>query len=445
LLLARNLGYSIPIWSALVRYWPVLIIAWGLLKLVDYYRMKDDPDRRPIFSGGEVAMLIFVILIGSAITTAANISPDVGRFFDIQSNFDLWDITGSTYQYTEHHELDASPGSTITIFNLYGAVDVKPSDSDKIVLDVEKIVRSANKDDADARSQDFTFSIKNEGGASYRIVSNRDENVFSRPDDRIGNERQRYKSNLSIRVPARASLGLTNKYGAVSVSGLEGTQTIVNRYGPTSIHDLTGPVTLTTGYGSVVIESVSGSVKVINRHASSTLRNIGGNVDLDTQFGSADVQDVKGNASIQNRYSVVNAQRIAGSLTIQGRNNSVDIDDVGGALDVDTSYKNLSVRNARGTMKLSNRHGGIDVEFEEPPSHDIRLNGDYSDVTLELPAGSAFTLDGQTHYGNIDSEFDSVSVNASGRDRTARGQQGSGRPRIIMETQHGNIRFEKRG
>ena len=37
LLLARNLGYVIPIWGPLARYWPILIIAWGLLKLVDYY------------------------------------------------------------------------------------------------------------------------------------------------------------------------------------------------------------------------------------------------------------------------------------------------------------------------------------------------------------------------------------------------------------------------
>src|SRR5262249_26889336 len=177
----------------------------------------------------------------------------------------------------------------------------------------------------------------------------------------------------------------------------------------------------------------------------TTLRNIGGNVDVDNQFGSVDVQDVKGDASIQNRYSVVNAQRITGNLTIEGRNNSVDIDDVGGTLEVDTSYKNINVRNAKGTLKLTNRHGSIDVEFEQPPKHEIRLSGEYSDVTLELPTGSAFSLDGQTHYGDIYSEFDSVSINSTGRDGNARGQQGNGRPRMVVETQHSKISIEKRG
>jgi DUF4097 and DUF4098 domain-containing protein YvlB len=444
LLLARNLGYSIPIWGPLVRYWPVLIIAWGCLKLVDYYRLRNDPERRPIFTGGEVVMLIFVIFLGTAITAAANISPNVGRFFDFDSNFDFWDITGSTYAYNEHHELEAKPGSTIRIFNLYGTIDIKPAESDTIVLDVEKIVRAANKDEADARSHDFTFSIKDEGG-TYRVGSNRDENVFGQGDIRIGNERQRYKSNLTLRVPQKASLDVTNKYGPITLSGVDGTQTINNKYGPTSVRDVTGALTLNTGFGAVVIENITEAVRVTNRYASTTLRKIGGNVDVDNQFGSIDVQDVNGSASIQNRYSVINAQRIAGNLTIQGRNNSVDVDDTGGTLDVETSYKNVSVRNAKGNITLSNRHGGVDIEFEQPPSHEIRIAGSYTAVTLELPSSSAFFLDARTEYGEIESEFDSVAVSSSGRNRSARGQQGNGGPRITIETQHGNVHIERRG
>ena len=75
LLLARNLGYTIPIWGYVARYWPALLIGWGLLKFVDYYRFRSAGDNRPLFSGGEVVLLIFVIFLGTAVTTAANISP----------------------------------------------------------------------------------------------------------------------------------------------------------------------------------------------------------------------------------------------------------------------------------------------------------------------------------------------------------------------------------
>ncbi len=445
LLLARNLGYVIPIWGPLAKYWPVLIIAWGMLKLVDYFRLRNDPDRRPVFSGGEVAMLIFVLFAGTAMTAAANMSPEIGQFFDFPMNFDFWDITGSMYQYTEHHELEAAAGSRIRVFNLYGSIDVKPADSDRIILDVEKSVRATDRAEADDRSKDFTFSIKNEGGV-LTVVSNRDEGgVWGTRTGRTLRDRQRFKSNLVLKVPRKAALDVNNKYGTVEIAGLEGTQSVENKYGSTSIHEITGAVTVTAGYGTAILENIQGDTNVTNSHASTTLREITGKVVAENKYGSVDVQHVTSDASIENQYSVVNVQTVAGSVTIRGRNNSVDVDDAGGDVDVETSYKNLSVRNAKGRIRLTNRHGSVDVELAQAPTNDITVNAEYSDVSLELPANAAFSIDGQTRYGEIDSEFDSMSINSSGRDRTLRGQHGNGGPRITVETRNGSIHLEKRG
>src|SRR5690242_4061371 len=118
LLLVRNFGYSIPFWNMLTVYWPVLIILWGLVKLVDYYRFRNvDPAPR-LFSGAEVALLLFVIFAGSAMTVAANISPTVGEFFGVGELIDLWTITGNNYEYTDHVEADVTPNSVVDILNL---------------------------------------------------------------------------------------------------------------------------------------------------------------------------------------------------------------------------------------------------------------------------------------------------------------------------------------
>ena len=120
LLLANNLGYSIRIWPYIVRYWPMLLIVWGLLKFVDYFRFRRSGDDRPLFSGGEVALLILVIFAGSAITTAANVSPGLGRIFEI-GDIDLWDITGNSYTYDQHVEQqNVTSGSEIEIVNFVG-------------------------------------------------------------------------------------------------------------------------------------------------------------------------------------------------------------------------------------------------------------------------------------------------------------------------------------
>src|SRR5262249_17983016 len=157
----------IHIWSYVARYWPALLIAWGLLKFVDYFRFRNSGDNRPLFSGGEVALLILVLFAGSAITTAANVSPDLGNIFQI-GDFDLWDITGNSFTFDEHHESPMPSGSEIDIVNYFGNVEIRASDSDNVILDVKKTIRAANKEQAEQLEHDFTFSVANQG-SKYRI------------------------------------------------------------------------------------------------------------------------------------------------------------------------------------------------------------------------------------------------------------------------------------
>jgi hypothetical protein len=260
LLLARNIGYSIPFWTVMVRYWPVLIIVWGFLKIVDYYRMRRTGDNSPLFSGGEVALLIFVILAGSAITTAANASPDVGAAFRI-GDFDLWDITGNNFEYSEHHEVDVPAGSTIEINNRFGSVDVRPAETDRIILDVKKTVRASSKEEADRLSEQFVFAIAKDD-SQYRIASNQD----------ASRGRQRFKSSLTILVPKQSLIRLDNRFGRITLQGLTGNQSISNRYGEINVRGIDGNVEVSNAFGAITAEDIRGSMTVSNRYGEVRLR-----------------------------------------------------------------------------------------------------------------------------------------------------------------------------
>lgn len=262
LLLARNLGYAIPIWSGLARYWPVLIIVWGVVKLVEYFQNRRTGDTRPLFSGGEVALLILVILAGSAITAAANVNPalDIDGVFQ-GGNLDLWDITGNSYSYDEHHEMPVSGAPTIDIFNMFGNVDVQPSDGDRVVLDVKKTVRASSKEEADRLSSEFTFGILNDG-STVRIASNRDS---SGAGGRRISGRQRFKSSLTVRVPKGSPLRVNNRNGRVSIQDLAGNQNVTNRYGQVDVQRVDGDIEVTNSFGEVDVRDVKGAITVKGR------------------------------------------------------------------------------------------------------------------------------------------------------------------------------------
>ena len=438
LMLAHNLGYPIQIWPYIVRWWPALLIVWGLLKFVDYFRFRHSGDNRPLFSGGEVALLIFLVLTGSAITTAANVSPDLGNIFQIGA-LDLWDITGNSFTFDEHHEDMMPSGSEVEIVNFFGNVEVRASESDRVVLDVKKTVRAANKDEAERLERDFTFAVTNEGG-KYRIASNKDDGTSV-----TGVPRQRFKSSLAIQLPRRSTLRVENRNGRVSVQDLTGDENIVNRFGDVEIQSINGKVRVENRNGAVTVEDVGDSVDINNSYANTTAKNVGGHLEIQTRNGSVDVSGVKGNATITNSFAPINVENVQGSLTINGRNNSVDAQHVDGDLTVDSSFENVTVGDPKGAVKIISRNGEVTLSFERPPQKDVAVTAQYGMVRLDLPSGSSFNIDARTQFGEIDSDFDGLNHDNSRRERALTGQVGSGGPKIKIDLRNGNIHLGKRG
>jgi len=402
LLLLRNFGYPIPIWGYVARYWPALLIGWGVLKIVDYYRLRNAGDSQPLFSGWEVALLIFVIFAGTAVTTAANISSDLGNIFEI-GDIDLWDITGNNFTFDEHREAPVPSGSNIEIVNFYGNVDVRPSDSDRVVLDVKKTLRASNKEEAERLSKDFTFSISNIG-SGYRIASNRESGV-----EFGGIPRQRYKSSLTIQVPKRSALRLNNRNGKVSIQAVDGTQEVSNRYGQVDVHNITGTVQVENRNGSVTVQDVTESVRIRNRFSVTAVKSIGGSLDVENRNGSVDVSGVKGNVSISNSYAAISVENVQGALTIDSRN------------------------------------GDLFMSLLIPPQKDIQISSRYGNVTLELPSNSSFSIDAQIEFGEIHSEFQGLKTAASNRERSLNGRVGAGGPQIMIAARNGTIHLGRKG
>lgn len=438
LLLARNLGYAFPIWSYIARYWPALLIAWGVLKLVDYYRFRSAGDGRRLFSGGEVALLIFIIIAGSAVTTATNISPELGNIFEIG---DLWDITGNSYNYEEHREVSVPSGSTIQIVNLYGNVDVRPAESDRITLDVAKTVRASNREEADRLSGDFTFQIKNEG-SMYRIVSNLDDFTG---DGNAGRRRQQFKSSLTVHVPKESALHIENRNGTVTVQDLTGKQSIINRYGGVEVRGITGELQIENRNGSVTVEDVTESVTVHNSYSGTTAKDIGGSLEIQNRNGAVDVSGVKGNATISNSYAPISVEDVQGELTVTGRNNGLDLMRIEGDLKAESSYQNVTISDARGAVSINSRNGDLVLSFERPPQKDISISSRYGNVRLELPSTSSFNIDARTEYGSVDTEFEGLDRSTSNRVASLRGRLGSGGPQIAITTRNGDIHLDRRG
>lgn len=433
--LARNLGYAVPVWSGVARYWPTLLIVWGFLKLVDYARWSRSGRPGSLFSGGEVALLVVVILGGTALTAASNMSPDFATLFEI-TDIDLWDITGNTYEYTEHIEREVGAGASIDVINRYGAIEIAAADTDRIVVDVRKTVIAPDPAAADDLSKLLTFSIS-EQGSRFRVLSS-----FNRDENRVRG--RRFRTSLNIQVPKSASVSVDNRNGAVTIAGLVGDQKIVNGYGRVSVRGVTGSVDVTNRNESVLIEDIEGAVTLSNEYSDSMVRNVAGNLEIRHKNGSLEVSGSRGDVTLTNAYGPVAVSSVRGPLTINGKNSSVEVDGAEEGVTVRTEYENVRIRQVSGPVIIQNRNGSVGLSFSQPPVKDVRIQSEYGDVTVELPSASSFIADARTRYGEATSDFSELVQKSESERVSMSGQVGSAGPEIRIDNRNGSIHFERR-
>jgi DUF4097 and DUF4098 domain-containing protein YvlB len=432
--LLKNLGYDVPVWTGIARWWPALLIVWGLIKLIDYARLKRAGETGPLFGAGEVVLLIVVIMSGTALTAAANMSPDFASLFEM-ADINIFDITGNSYHFTEHYEQDVPSASSIEIINRYGNVEVVPAETDRIVVDVDKTVIAHNEAEAAEHSKVLMYSIVQEG-SRYRVISN-----YNRDENR--GRGRRFKTSLVVRVPKRSAIVLDNRNGAVDVSGLTGDQKITNSFGKVTLTGIVGAVSISNRNDTVAVDGIEGETTIFNEFGNVEARNVTGTFELRHRNGNVEVEAVKGDARISSAFGSIDVKDVQGALSVSARNTSVEVSRVENDVVVDNQFQSIELDSIKGSVKVSNKNGNVDIRYTEPPRGNIQVNSQFGDVTVALPASSNFSIDAKTRFSPVSSDFSELRLTDDHERNTITGQVGTGGPEIRIENRNGSIRIEK--
>src|SRR5580700_3541669 len=108
------------------RYWPLLIILWGVIKLLEYQQAQREGVRPRGIGAGGVFLLIVLIVAGLSATQASRLNWGEIRN---QINIDDGDfqLFGHNYSYDDQLRQTFPAGASLRVNNTRGAVNVKPS------------------------------------------------------------------------------------------------------------------------------------------------------------------------------------------------------------------------------------------------------------------------------------------------------------------------------
>jgi DUF4097 and DUF4098 domain-containing protein YvlB len=431
LFLLRNIGVHLPVWHFFGRFWPVLIILWGLIALIEHFVALKRGYRTRGLSGGGIFLLILIVIAG----LAAHHSEDVnweGMRDQIQiGDDDLGGMFGTAYTFDDTLEQTFPADGNLRVVCDRGAINITPSDGDNIRVVVHKKLYASSQDDANKFNQGTKPQITVNGTA---VLLNANTN---------GAGDHGVAADMDIFVPRRVAVDVASKRGDVSVNGRKADVKLTVQRGDVNLTDVDGSAKINLDKGSVRASNIGGDVQIDGRVDDATLEDVRGSVRLNGDFfNDIRLTKIAKTVEFKSARSDITLASVPGDLEISG--DSLRATDVNGPMRLVTRSKEIHLEGVTGDIEVENSNGDIEIHpGAKMPMGKMMITGKHGDITLVLPANAGFQVDATTRKGDITSDFSPLRTEQTSGSSHTTGTIGNGAAKLQINADTGDIRINK--
>ncbi|MFB3924241.1 MAG: DUF4097 family beta strand repeat-containing protein [Terriglobia bacterium] len=433
--LYHNFNPSLRPWQIIAKYWPILIIFWGLSKLIDYLQSQAHPETTPVplFSGSEVVLLLLILALGTLVSKIVlNPWHRWPAAVGIDVDDDFGNLFGESYTYTKTVSQAVKSPTGLIVVVRRGDVEIHASDQNTIEAVVKETVRSPNEDDAKKTSNDLKYSIIEQAGR-YLLQTNLD----SLPDNG-----RNIRTDFTLTVPRALSAEITTERGDVTLDGLKGEQTITAKHGDLHVSNVEGMVRAHKSGGSADFRDIKGNVDIDGRGRDVEASNVTGTVAVNGEFsGSVQFQNVAQTLRFNSSRTDLTVQKLSGRLNMEL--GSLDANGVDGPFEVATKQKDISLEEFKHSVKISTSNGGVRLQTSTPLTQPVNVDVNKGEIELAIPPKSNFQVDARSRHGNVECEFAGLNVNEDGDTPSITGAYGKGGPTLRLANSYGTIHLRK--
>lgn len=438
LFLYQNFNPNVHPWEIVARFWPIVIIFWGVSKLIDYFDFRAHPGSAPpsLFSGSEVVLLILVLIFGTLVSRIVLHQWSQGWVSAVHSGHGDWEgLFQNSYTYTQTLSVPAEAQPHLLIVDHHGDVDIRGSDRSSFEAVVKEVVHAGSQREAKRLADQIKLQIAQQGG-EYVLNSNLDS---------LPGGGRNVRLDVTLSVPAATSTGLTLENGDLVLDGLKGDQDLTVNHGDARVSQVEGLVRLRKSGGDTAISNIKGDVEVQGRGSDVQVSNVNGATVNGEFSGDVEFSNVGQTLRYLSSRTDLTAQNLAGRLTMDS--GDLDASGINGPFELATRAKDITVNGFSHGVKISNTNGDIELRASAAPTHPIEIQSAKGDIELTLPATSSFQISAVSHHGEVECDFSGtdLKVNNSGEERSIAGSFGKGGPAIRLSTDYGTIHLSRGG
>jgi len=412
------------------RFWPALLILWGVIKLVEYEQAKRLGQPAKGIGVGGVFLMLFLIGAGLIATQAARLDwKSLGEHIQIGDDQGLDEIFGgSTFDYSDELSHEIPAGSTLHVTDERGTITINVADTKTMKVSVRKKIRAEKQLDADNYNSKTTPQITL-GDKVVMLLANTQ-----------GAGNKGVTIDMDIYVPVNTSLVITSGRGDVTISGMSSNVEVNHRRGEVNVNDHTGNILLNLDGSSARLGQVKGDVTIQGKANEVAIEDVDGTLHLNGEFQeSVRLVRVSKTVTFHSSRTEMEFARLDGRLDLDS--GDLRADSLYGPMRLTTRSKDIALEGLSGDLRLEDQNGTVEVGLHKPGN--IQIDNRKGDVQVSIPPDTAIKVEARTREGEIESDFDEIKVDNRGHESSASGSIGTNGPRLVMNCEKGTIEIRK--
>ncbi|MGB8542196.1 MAG: DUF4097 family beta strand repeat-containing protein [Candidatus Acidiferrales bacterium] len=416
------------LWHYFYRYWPLLLILWGVAKIIDYLSaQRSGEGKPPLLSGGEAALMVLVIFVFIGLGVKSWVMEK-----DPNLNLNM-DVFSKDYSETEELPAKTLPSNAhVTLSTGRGDISAHAGEGGGLRVMVNKSASGPTESAAQERMKKVKVVIEQTGGGYVVHPVNQED-----PEGLVG-------VDLNVTLPPQTALWANTSHGNVNISEIAGSVTAGSGNGDIEIHDGESDVSAKMSKGDVRITGIAGNVSVAGHGNEIEISDVKGNSAIDGDFfGPIRVRSVAGTTRYHSQKADMTLVGVRGRLELDSE--QIEISDVTGAAKLNTYDKDIDAENVNGRLDITDTKGDIKVRYSQAPREDINIADDSGEVDVTLPSNSSFEVSAASQSGEVQSDFEESGLKLTNENGTGRlnGKLGTGGPKIHITTSYGTIYLRK--
>jgi len=412
------------------RFWPALLILWGILKLVEHEQAKRYGQPTRGIGVGGIFLVLFLIGAGLIATQASRVDwKNLGEHIQIGEDQDLDEIFGgSTFNYSDELSQEIPAGSTLHVNDDRGTITVNVGDAKTIKVSVRKKVHAEKEQEAES----YNSKTKPQIAITDKIVT-LNANTQGAGDKGVS-------TDMDIYVPATTAVVITSSRGDVTLTGMNGNVEINHHRGEVNLNDQTGNVLLNLEGSSSRLAHVKGDITIQGRANEVAVEDVDGEVHLNGDFQeSVRLVRVSKTVSFHSARTDMEFSRLDGRLDLDS--GDLRADSLTGPMRLTTRSKDVALEGLSGDLRLEDSNGTVEVGLRKPGN--IQIDNRKGDVQISIPPNTPMKVEARAREGEIESDFDEIKVDNSDKQSSANGSIGVNGSRLALNCDKGSIEIRK--